>query len=196
MASAAARSTAGATCVYRSDVIARELCPSRWLTTFIGTPAASARLALVCRRSCKGPPPTCPGRGTHCLGDRMVRHRPRLHPRGRDCAASGLCLAPLPQTGATIGTSANPACLKRRISDAVYRQLVADAHRARLTTSPKEIGAGPGGHCGASQESSAVDLPPHIDTSDQPLPGPANPTLQPSRTVRKSPSRKTPQTTG
>jgi transposase len=87
-------------------------------------------------------------------------------------------------------------CLKRRISDAVYRQLVADAHRARLTTSPKEVGAGPGGHCGASQESSAVDLPPHIDTSDQPLPGPANPTLQPSRTVRKSPSRKTPQTTG
>src|SRR5665647_3331196 len=33
--------------------------------------------------------------------------------------------------------------------------------------------AGPGEHCGASQESSAVDLPPHIDTSDQPLPGPA-----------------------
>ncbi|MEJ7756967.1 MAG: IS110 family transposase [Nocardioidaceae bacterium] len=67
-------------------------------------------------------------------------------------------------------------CLKRRISDAVYRQLVADAHRARLTTSPEEVGAGPGGHCGASQESSAVDLPPHIDSSsDQPLPGPAKP---------------------
>lgn len=28
-----------------------ELCPRRWLTTFIGTPAASARRALVCRRS-------------------------------------------------------------------------------------------------------------------------------------------------
>ena len=63
-------------------------------------------------------------------------------------------------------------CLKRRISDAVYRQLVADAQRL--------AGAGPGGHCGATQESSAVDLPPHIDTSDQPLPGPANPTLQPA----------------
>ena len=62
-------------------------------------------------------------------------------------------------------------CLKRRISDAVYRQLVADA-QARETD--------PGGHCGASQESSAVDLPPHIDTSDQPLPGPAKPTLQPT----------------
>ena len=70
-------------------------------------------------------------------------------------------------------------CLKRRISDALYRQLVADA-RASET--------GPGGHCGASLTSSAVDLPPHIDTSDQPLPGPANPTLQPHR----PPGRPTP----
>jgi len=86
-------------------------------------------------------------------------------------------------------------CLKRRLSDVVYRQLVADAERAAMTASSGEAGTGPGGHCGATQESSAVDLPPHIDTSDQPLPGPADPTLQPSRTVRKSPSRKTPQTT-
>ena len=68
-------------------------------------------------------------------------------------------------------------CLKRRISDAVYRQLLADAEQARRSAAP--AGTGPGGHCGASQESSAVDLPPHIDTSDQPLPGPAKPTLQP-----------------
>jgi transposase len=60
-------------------------------------------------------------------------------------------------------------CLKRRISDAIYRQLLADAARA--------AGADPGGHCGATKESSAVDLPPHIDTSDQPLPGPAPTTL-------------------
>jgi transposase len=58
-------------------------------------------------------------------------------------------------------------CLKRRISDAVYRQLITDARAAHNTE-----GTGPGGHCGASQESSAVDLPPHIDTSDQPLPDP------------------------
>jgi hypothetical protein len=30
------------------------------------------------------------------------------------------------------------------------------------------------GHCGASQESIADDLPPHIDTPDQPLLGPRN----------------------
>jgi transposase len=68
-------------------------------------------------------------------------------------------------------------CLKRKISDAIYRQLLADAER---------VGASPGGHCGATLESSAVDLPPHIDTSDQPLPGPAHPTLQPAPRRRKS----------
>ncbi len=69
-------------------------------------------------------------------------------------------------------------CLKRRISDAIYRQLITDAERA--------AGTGPGGHCGATQESSAVDLPPRIDTSDQPLPGPAKPTLQPTPRRRKT----------
>jgi transposase len=82
-------------------------------------------------------------------------------------------------------------CLKRRISDAVYHQLLADAR----ATKTEPIEAGPGGHCGATQESSAVDLPPHIDTSDQPLPGPAQPTLQPPKTIRKNLARNTPQTT-
>jgi transposase len=63
-------------------------------------------------------------------------------------------------------------CLKRRISDAIYSQLLDDARQA--------ASADPGGHCGATQESSAVDLPPHIDTSDQPLPGPARRTLRPT----------------
>ena len=73
-------------------------------------------------------------------------------------------------------------CLKRRISDAVYRQLLADARAAET----KALNAGPGGHRGASQESSAADSHPHIDTSDQPLPGPANPTLQPHQRPRKT----------
>jgi transposase len=81
-------------------------------------------------------------------------------------------------------------CLKRRISDAVYRQLLADAQAAEQPALPvestEEIGTGPGGHGGASLTSSAVDLPPHIDTSDQPLPGPAQPTLQPRARARKS----------
>jgi transposase len=72
-------------------------------------------------------------------------------------------------------------CLKRRLSDVIYRQLVADARRSQQTED-----AGPGGHRGATQESSAADLHPLIDTSDQPLPGPARPTLR-----RPPPTRKT-----
>ena len=77
-------------------------------------------------------------------------------------------------------------CLKRRISDALYRQLIADAEREHLVAQTEQAGTGPGGHCGATQESSAADLPPHIDTSDQPLPGPAQPTLRPAPTPRKT----------
>ena len=67
-------------------------------------------------------------------------------------------------------------CLKRRISDAIFRQLLADTQ----IDAAQRVCAGPGGHCGATQESSAVDLIPLIDTSDQPLPGPARKTLRPT----------------
>ena len=76
-------------------------------------------------------------------------------------------------------------CLKRRLSDVLYRRLVADAQRQDLTAGD----TGPGGHCGATQESSAADLPPHIGTSDQPRPGPARPTLpRPIRTRKTATS--------
>jgi transposase len=74
-------------------------------------------------------------------------------------------------------------CLKRRISDAIYRQLVADADA--ITLAAESADAGPGGHCGASQESSAAGSHPPTGTSDQPLPGPAQPTLRPTPTLGK-----------
>ena len=77
-------------------------------------------------------------------------------------------------------------CLKRRISDVIFRQLVADAEAFEN----QSVGAGPGGQRGATLKSSAADLPPHIDTSDQPLPGPAKPTLQPAARPRKTPTPK------
>jgi transposase len=57
-------------------------------------------------------------------------------------------------------------CLKRRLSDVVYRQLVADA--ARRATSP-------GGHAGAAAESSASGSTPTAGSSDKSLPGPVVP---------------------
>jgi transposase len=50
-------------------------------------------------------------------------------------------------------------CLKRRLSDVVYRQLVADATKS------------PGGHVGATTRSCAADLIPMASTSEKPLPG-------------------------
>ena len=52
-------------------------------------------------------------------------------------------------------------CLKRRISDATYRQLVADQQRADLDQ-VLTLEAGPGGHCRASQSSSAAGSHQHF----------------------------------
>ncbi|USQ74873.1 IS110 family transposase [Ornithinimicrobium cryptoxanthini] len=73
-------------------------------------------------------------------------------------------------------------CLKRRISDALYRQLRADADSGR----DEQVDAGPGGHRGASHESSAAGSHPHTGTSDQPLPGPAPTTLPAPGPARKA----------
>jgi transposase len=71
-------------------------------------------------------------------------------------------------------------CLRRRLSDVVYRQLAADAQALGQT--------GPGGHSGATLLSSAVGLPPVTGTSDQPLPGPAPTTLPPPPVKRAPPA--------
>jgi transposase len=70
-------------------------------------------------------------------------------------------------------------CLRRRLSDAVYRQLVTDAAAQD---------ASPGGHSGATLSSSAAGLPPDTGTSDQPLPGPAPKTLPPPPEELKIPA--------
>jgi transposase len=56
-------------------------------------------------------------------------------------------------------------CLKRRLSNIVYRQMVHDQD-ARTAT-------GPGGHSGTTLQSSVTDLTPDVGSSDKPLPGPA-----------------------
>jgi transposase len=66
-------------------------------------------------------------------------------------------------------------CLKRRLSDIVYRQMVDDTITNTLT--------GPGGHRETSLHSSVTGSHSHTGSSDQSLPGPANPqptTLQPA----------------
>ena len=80
-------------------------------------------------------------------------------------------------------------CLKRRISDALYRQLVNDAKTASAAVAG-DMDAGPGGHSGAALQSSAAGSHPHTGTSDQPQPGPAKETLPTPTPARKTtPSR-------
>jgi transposase len=57
-------------------------------------------------------------------------------------------------------------CLKRRLSNIVYRQMTADA---------KRLETGPGGQTEATLQFSAADPNPEVDTSEKSLPGPATP---------------------
>ncbi len=56
-------------------------------------------------------------------------------------------------------------CLKRRLSDIVYRHMLDDAITQTVT--------GPGGHWETTTDSSVTDSHPHAGSSDKPLPGPA-----------------------
>ncbi len=56
-------------------------------------------------------------------------------------------------------------CLKRRLSDLVYKALLDDL-AGHATT-------GPGGHSGDDSDSSATGFQPTARSSDKPLPGPA-----------------------
>ncbi|GAA2163033.1 IS110 family transposase [Pedococcus bigeumensis] len=57
-------------------------------------------------------------------------------------------------------------CLKRRLSDIVYRTMLSDYTASKVT--------GPGGQRGNDSDSSATGSQPHTGTSDKPLPGPAS----------------------
>ena len=66
-------------------------------------------------------------------------------------------------------------CLKRRLCDLVYRQLVRDANTSATS---------PGGHTGAATKSSAAGPTPTANSSDKSLPGPAN--RHPTSTRRRA----------
>jgi transposase len=62
--------------------------------------------------------------------------------------------------------------LKRRLSDVVYRQLVADQKRRTPDPAVPLEAADPGGHMGAATKSSAAGSNPSTGASDKSLPGP------------------------
>jgi len=89
-------------------------------------------------------------------------------------------------------------CLKRRLSDVVYRQMVADAALKEADSEPLDDTdrndpgqaprTGPGGHVGATTDSSAADSYSDAGPSDQSLPGPATTIVTTDPTTRKTQS--------
>ena len=65
-------------------------------------------------------------------------------------------------------------CVKRRLSDIVFQQMLNDAMEQKAT--------GPGGHRGNDSDSSATGSHPHTGSSDKSLPGPVN--TQPKTPLR------------
>jgi transposase len=76
-------------------------------------------------------------------------------------------------------------CLKRRISDAIYAALVADARQAAAATRPQE---GPGGQPGNPSVSRAAGSHPAHRLFGQATPGPAT-TLRPGATAGRAPAQ-------
>jgi transposase len=91
----------------------------------------------------------------HALHIIALAHK-RHDPRGQAYYARKLA------TGK--GSKGALRCLKRRLSDVIYRQLIADQKAAE---------AGPEGHPGATTKSSAADPTPTASSSDKSLTGPA-----------------------
>ena len=86
-------------------------------------------------------------------------------------------------------------CLKRRLSDVVYRQLVADAERADAAAqataeahTDEDLGVDPGGQAGATTTSSATGNYPITGSSEKSLPGATSNILNPTTRKRKTPA--------
>lgn len=94
-------------------------------------------------------------------------------------------------------------CLKRRLSDVIYRRMVADAeaaatpvvpeaassHEVEERASEQVLATGPGGQAGASAGSSATGSDPDAGSLEKSLPGPATPIVATRSRPRKTPVR-------
>ena len=94
----------------------------------------------------------------HALHIIALSHK-RYDPRGGEYYARKLA--------AGKGKKGALRCLKRRLSDAVFRTLLEDQQQRQV--------AGPEGHSGATTKSCATDRSPMVSTSEKPLTRPARP---------------------
>ena len=64
-------------------------------------------------------------------------------------------------------------CVKRRLSDIVYQQMLNDAMTHKGQRPKQQTVTCPGGHRGTSTDSSVTSSHPHAGSSEKSLPGPA-----------------------
>ena len=106
--------------------------------------------------------------GDHCLGLPGVLQRISLdevgHPVHVHFPASGRAYFDRKKAAGKTSMEAM-RCLKRRLSDLVYRTMLGDYTASKMTS--------PGGHRGNDSDSSATGSQPHTGSSEKPLPGPA-----------------------
>ena len=94
-------------------------------------------------------------------------------------------------------------CLKRKLSDALFRALVADLNMRLAQQSEAVAGGraqppsdvvtrvltvGPGGQSGATLQSSATGPTPAASSSDKSLPGPTEPDATPATALMSAPA--------
>jgi transposase len=158
---------AGAPTGLSADTAAQLLRTVRPRTPMLRTLQQLARdlITEIRRLDSKCPPVTSSATGCPVPGDRQRNHC--LHIMAITQISHNTAGRAHYQGKRAAGKSHREAlrCLKRRLSDAVYRRLVRDAH---------DTAAGPGGHPGATTQSSAAGSTPTTDSSDKPLPGPAD----------------------
>ena len=87
-------------------------------------------------------------------------------------------------------------CLKRRISDALYRQLLADAERAQLASAAELVARAREGTAGRLKNPARSTCTRTSTLRISHFPDPRTPTLQPPQPTRKTSRPRTPQTTG
>jgi hypothetical protein len=90
----------------------------------------------------------------------------------------------------TVGSQPRPRNLTQGTQTPHLRRHLSTAGPGRTSGRRDNADAGPGGQRGASQISSAAGSNPHTGASDQPLPGPARPTLPAATIDRKRPRLK------
>ena len=143
--------------------------------TWPGSPPGTASPPITAPRRSKSPPGTAKSTGCRCAAT-GASTTPSTWPRSPRSGTPTATAAPTTSKKVAEGKTHKEALrsLKRRISDAIYARLQADAQpaaRAAMT--------GPGGQPGNDSDSSAAGSHPARQLFGQATPRPATPTLRP-----------------